>query len=150
MGDKPYVCGTCGETFKSWGKMKIHEDTVHLNIKNTCYVCGNNFGSKPIMKRHIRQVHLGIKRKSWEKKPKRCKIIFYLILQCVGIIFIFMWVFFASISSSSVTRMNKNFFLHYVEKCNRLFLFSLFPYRKKLHYALNSKVNCQSCKKTAN
>ena len=64
MGDKPYSCGHCGEAFKSWGKMKIHEDQIHLNIKNTCYVCGNTFGSKPIMKRHIRQVHLGIKRKS--------------------------------------------------------------------------------------
>ena len=55
-GEKPHVCGQCGESFAQSGTLKEHMQK-HTGIKPfQCQLCGSGFSSSTHLNRHQRNV----------------------------------------------------------------------------------------------
>ena len=66
MGERPYKCSTCGETYKHLIVLKRHIKVVHLKIKETCSLCGNQYTDKKSLQKHQRIHHP----EAWAERAK--------------------------------------------------------------------------------
>ena len=56
-------CFFCNAIFSTKAASKIHEDSIHKNIKHNCQDCGKQYTKKTNLARHINNVHKDIKYK---------------------------------------------------------------------------------------
>ena len=57
------VCVICCASFTTKGNLKLHENSIHKNIKFDCKDCGKTFKQKGHLTRHINYVHNEIRYK---------------------------------------------------------------------------------------
>ena len=54
-------CLFCNAIFSQKGYLKIHEDSIHKNIKFDCHDCGKQYAQKGNLRSHINNIHKGIR-----------------------------------------------------------------------------------------
>ena len=64
LGEEPYKCKDCGQSFGNRDTMLRHVRLVHDGIKYPCQLCGKEFADRKGVKIHIRGVHEGKKLQS--------------------------------------------------------------------------------------
>ena len=52
-----YQCPSCGKVFQRDQSLKVHMESVHLNIRYTCNVCTAVFTQPGSLRRHVESVH---------------------------------------------------------------------------------------------
>merc|ERR1712029_600864 len=62
MGEKPFVCDTCGNSYFSKQSLHNHIDAVHKQLRKwNCEFCGKTYTQCEGLRVHIQTVHHGIR-----------------------------------------------------------------------------------------
>ena len=57
MGERPFKCPECGETFTNNSQVHKHRRETHTALKYYCPVCGSEYNCFISMKRHALKSH---------------------------------------------------------------------------------------------
>ena len=68
LGEKPFKCPECDETFANSHQVYNHKKKVHTLLKFYCPVCRSEYNCFTSMKRHALKVH------GYEEKRKRSHV----------------------------------------------------------------------------
>ena len=56
-----FECDQCDYKSTTKSALKLHRNSLHTMVKQTCLNCGSQFSSKSALRRHVESIHKGKK-----------------------------------------------------------------------------------------